>query len=67
MPGRDYARGLMSFDIPSSHIPSSFADRRAYYRITVMLPMCFQAETDHTEGELLAQSVNLSGGGLASW
>lgn len=49
----------MSFDPPSS-----FADRRAYYRITVMLPMCLQAETDDTQRELLEQSVNLSGGGI---
>lgn len=44
--------------------PSSFADRRAYYRINVTLPMCLQAETDDTQGELLEQSVNLSGGGI---
>jgi c-di-GMP-binding flagellar brake protein YcgR len=44
--------------------PSSFADRRAYYRINVMLPMCLQAETDDTQGELLEQSINLSGGGI---
>jgi len=48
----------------SDDTPSSFADRRAYYRITVMLPMCLQAETDDAEGVLLAQSVNLSGGGI---
>lgn len=44
--------------------PSSFADRRAYHRINVMLPMCLQAETDDTQGELLEQSVNLSGGSI---
>ena len=49
----------MSFDTPSS-----FADRRAHYRITVTLPMCLQAETDDTQAELSAQSVNLSGGGI---
>ena len=48
----------------SHDTPSSFADRRAYYRINVMLPMCLQAETDDTEGELLERSVNLSGGGI---
>lgn len=31
--------------------PSSFAVRRAYYRINVMLPMCLQIETDNTQGE----------------
>lgn len=49
----------MSFDTPSS-----FADRRAYYRINVMLPMCLQAETDDTQAELIERSVNLSGGGI---
>ena len=48
----------------SPDTPSSFADRRAYYRINVKLPMCLQAETDDTQGELLEQSVNLSGGGI---
>lgn len=50
----------MSLDTPSS----SFADRRAYYRINVMLPMCLQAETDDTQPELLERTVNLSGGGI---
>lgn len=48
----------------SHDTPSSFADRRAYYRINVVLPICLQAETDDTEGELLERSVNLSGGGI---
>jgi len=43
---------------------SSFNDRRAYYRINVTLPMCLQAATDDTQGELIEQSVNLSGGGI---
>lgn len=49
----------MSFDTPSS-----FADRRAYYRITVMVPLCLQTETDATQEEFLERSVNLSGGGI---
>lgn len=44
--------------------PSSFADRRAHYRINVMLPMCLQAGTDDTQAELIERSVNLSGGGI---
>lgn len=44
--------------------PPSFADRRAYYRINVMLPMCLQAKTDNSQGELVERSVNLSGGGI---
>lgn len=48
----------------SHDTPSSFADRRAYYRINVVLSICLQAETDDTEGELLERSVNLSGGGI---
>ena len=43
---------------------SSFADRRAYYRINVMLPMCLQGETDDTQPELLERTVNLSVGGI---
>ena len=43
---------------------SSFADRRAYYRINVSLPVCLQADTDDIQGELVEQSVNLSGGGI---
>jgi c-di-GMP-binding flagellar brake protein YcgR len=48
----------------SPDTPSSFADRRAYYRINVMVTMCLQAETDDTQGELLERTVNLSGGGI---
>lgn len=39
-------------------------DRREYYRITVTLPIRIQPETDTTEGPLIEQSVNISGGGF---
>ena len=52
----------MPSDTPSSQ-PSA-KDRRAYFRITVQLPISIQAETDTTEGELIERSVNISGGGL---
>ncbi|MEK7304673.1 MAG: PilZ domain-containing protein, partial [Nitrospirota bacterium] len=38
--------------------------RREYYRITVTLPIRIQSETDVTEGALIEQSVNISGGGF---
>ena len=40
------------------------SDRREYYRITITLPICLQAETDTTEGILVEKSVNLSAGGI---
>jgi len=49
-------------DTPTS--PPSFEDRRAYYRVNVVLPISIQAETDTTEGELIEKSVNISGGGI---
>ena len=52
----------MPSDTPSSQ-PSA-KDRRAYFRITVQLPISIQAETDTTEGEFVERSVNISGGGL---
>lgn len=52
----------MSSDAAASQ-PSG-RDRREYYRITVTLPIRIQPETDTTEGALIEQSVNISGGGL---
>jgi c-di-GMP-binding flagellar brake protein YcgR len=52
----------MSSDAPASQ-PSG-KDRREYYRITVTLPIRIQPETDTTEGALIEQSVNISGGGI---
>lgn len=52
----------MSSDAPASQ-PSG-KDRREYYRITVTLPIRIQLETDPTEGALIEQSVNISGGGF---
>ena len=45
-------------------LPSPFEDRRDYYRITVVLPVSIQAETDTTEGEFREKAVNISGGGI---
>lgn len=44
--------------------PSSFEDRRDYYRINVVLPVSIQPETDITEGDLIKKAVNISGGGI---
>ncbi len=52
----------MSSDAPASQ-PSG-KDRREYYRITVTLPIRIQLETDTTQGALIEQSVNISGGGF---
>lgn len=54
--------GDMPSDAPTSQ-PSA-KDRRAYFRINVVLPISIQAETDTTEGELIERSVNISGGGI---
>jgi len=51
----------MSPDTPSE--PSG-RERREFYRITVLLPMCVQVAGDDTEGELTETSVNLSAGGI---
>lgn len=48
-------------DMPSQ--PSG-RERREFYRITVLLPICIQLETDDAEGEFTEKSVNLSGGGV---
>jgi c-di-GMP-binding flagellar brake protein YcgR len=52
----------MPSDAPTSQ-PSA-KDRRAYFRINVVLPISIQAETDTTEGMLIEKSVNISGGGI---
>lgn len=53
----------MPSDAPNSQ-PSA-KDRRAYFRVNVVLPISIQAETDTTEGELIERSVNISGGGIS--
>ncbi|MDO9116986.1 MAG: PilZ domain-containing protein [Nitrospira sp.] len=53
---------IMASDTPAS--PPSGRDRREFYRITVTLPVRIQPETDTTEGALIEQSVNISGGGF---
>jgi c-di-GMP-binding flagellar brake protein YcgR len=52
----------MSSDEPTR--PSLESERREYYRITITLPICLQAETDATEDALIEKSVNLSAGGI---
>lgn len=52
----------MPFDAPPSQ-PSA-KDRRAYFRVNVVMPVSIQAETDTTETELIEKSVNISGGGI---
>lgn len=49
---------------PDTPSQSSGRERREFYRITAILPICIQLETDTTEGELSEKSVNLSGGGI---
>ena len=53
---------IMSSDEPTR--PSLESERREYYRITITLPICLQAETDATEDALIEKSVNLSAGGI---
>jgi len=52
----------MPSDAPTSQ-PSE-EDRRAYFRVNVVLPISIRAERDTTEGELIERSVNISGGGI---
>ena len=52
----------MPSDAPASQ-PSP-KDRRAYFRINVVLPISIQTETDRTEGLLIEKTINISGGGL---
>ena len=53
---------MMASKEPSQQ--SSGSERREFYRITVTLPIRIQEESDQSEGDLVEQSVNLSGGGL---
>ncbi len=52
--------------MPSDALTSqpSAKDRRAYFRINVVLPIRIQAELDTTEGLFIEKSVNISGGGI---
>lgn len=52
----------MPSDTPTSK-PSP-RDRRAYFRVNVVLPISIQPEMDTTEGEFVEKSVNISGGGI---
>jgi len=52
----------MPSDTPSPQ-PSP-VERREFYRITVLLPICLQLKSDQTEATLIERSVNISGGGI---
>jgi c-di-GMP-binding flagellar brake protein YcgR len=49
---------------PNTPSEPSGRERREFYRITVLLPICIQVVTDDREGELTETSVNLSAGGI---
>ena len=49
---------------PATPSEPSGRERREFYRITVLLPMCLQIAGDETECELSETSVNLSAGGI---
>jgi len=49
---------------PATPSEPSGRERREFYRITVLLPMCLQIAEDETESELIETSVNLSAGGI---
>lgn len=57
----DFAILLLA--MPTDPQPSA-RDRRAYFRITLVLPMSIQRGDDATEGTLTEKSVNISGGGI---
>lgn len=52
----------MAPDAPPSQ--SSPRDRREFYRITSILAICLQHETDTSEGSFSRAPVNLSAGGI---
>lgn len=56
-----YCNGMPT-DTPKS--PSAPDDRRAYCRVTVVLPISLQNETDIGEEKFIEESVNISGGGI---
>ena len=49
---------------PATPSEPSGRERREFYRITVLLPMCLQIAGVDTEVELIETSVNLSAGGI---
>lgn len=49
---------------PDAPSQSSGRERREFYRITVLLPICIQSETDTADCTFAEKSVNLSGGGI---
>lgn len=55
----------MSADAPDKlSSPPSGRDRRAHFRVNVVLPICIQPEADTAEASFIQHSVNLSGGGI---
>ena len=49
---------------PATPSEPSGRERREFYRITVLLPMCIQDPGDDRQGELIETSINLSAGGI---
>lgn len=50
--------------MPATPSEPSGRERREFYRITALLPMCLHIAGDETEAELIETSVNLSAGGV---
>ncbi|MBS0169072.1 MAG: PilZ domain-containing protein [Nitrospira sp.] len=49
---------------PDRPAETSARERREFYRITVVLPVCIQSETDLEDCAFTEKSINLSGGGI---
>lgn len=49
---------------PATPSEPSWRERREFYRITVLLPICIQSEPDTADCAFTEKSVNLSGGGI---
>lgn len=49
---------------PATPSEPSWRERREFYRITVLLPICIQSEPYTADCAFTEKSVNLSGGGI---
>lgn len=64
-PVRSNATGFAILPLAMSPDPEpSVRDRRHHFRMTIVLPVSIQLETDTEESVLTEQSINISGGGI---
>ncbi len=56
--------GILFHSMASPTPKPSPRDRPTYFRVTTVLPISIQTETDTTKEEFIERSVNISGGGI---